>query len=65
MLVVIRGPSVELTIQMVKALVVGGVQEIEITYSTGVETCAGYLLIRPVFSVLERNFVYYRFLLFI
>jgi 2-dehydro-3-deoxyphosphogluconate aldolase / (4S)-4-hydroxy-2-oxoglutarate aldolase len=34
LLAVIRGPSVELTIQMVKALVEGGVLGIEITYST-------------------------------
>jgi len=34
LLAVIRGPSVELTIQMVKALVAGGVLGIEITYST-------------------------------
>lgn len=34
LIAVIRGPSVELTIQMVKALVEGGVLGIEITYST-------------------------------
>jgi 2-dehydro-3-deoxyphosphogluconate aldolase / (4S)-4-hydroxy-2-oxoglutarate aldolase len=34
LLAVIRGPSVELTIRMVEALVAGGVKGIEITYST-------------------------------
>ena len=34
LIAVIRGPSVQLTIQMVKALVEGGVLGIEITYST-------------------------------
>jgi len=34
LLAVIRGPSAELTIQMVEALVAGGVKGIEITYST-------------------------------
>jgi 2-dehydro-3-deoxyphosphogluconate aldolase / (4S)-4-hydroxy-2-oxoglutarate aldolase len=34
LLAVIRGPSVELTLQMVAALVAGGVKGIEITYST-------------------------------
>jgi 2-dehydro-3-deoxyphosphogluconate aldolase/(4S)-4-hydroxy-2-oxoglutarate aldolase len=34
LLAVIRGPSVDLTIQIVKALVAGGVLGIEITYST-------------------------------
>lgn len=34
LLAVIRGPSAELTIQMVEALAVGGVTGIEITYST-------------------------------
>jgi 2-dehydro-3-deoxyphosphogluconate aldolase/(4S)-4-hydroxy-2-oxoglutarate aldolase len=34
LLAVIRGPSPELTLQMVDALVAGGVQGIEITYST-------------------------------
>jgi 2-dehydro-3-deoxyphosphogluconate aldolase/(4S)-4-hydroxy-2-oxoglutarate aldolase len=33
-LAVIRGPSVDLTIKMVDALVVGGVRGIEVTYST-------------------------------
>ncbi len=34
LLAVIRGPSAELTVQMVSALVAGGVKGIEITYST-------------------------------
>jgi 2-dehydro-3-deoxyphosphogluconate aldolase/(4S)-4-hydroxy-2-oxoglutarate aldolase len=34
LLAVIRGPSVELTVRMVEALVEGGVKGIEITYST-------------------------------
>jgi 2-dehydro-3-deoxyphosphogluconate aldolase/(4S)-4-hydroxy-2-oxoglutarate aldolase len=34
LLAVIRGPSAELTVQMVEALVKGGVKGIEITYST-------------------------------
>lgn len=34
MVAVIRGPSVELTLQMVEALIAGGVTGIEITYST-------------------------------
>jgi len=34
LLAVIRGPSPELTIQMVEALIIGGVLGIEITYST-------------------------------
>lgn len=34
LLAVIRGPSVDLTIQMVSALIEGGVKGIEITYST-------------------------------
>ncbi|MGW8250480.1 MAG: bifunctional 4-hydroxy-2-oxoglutarate aldolase/2-dehydro-3-deoxy-phosphogluconate aldolase, partial [Anaerolineales bacterium] len=34
LLAVIRGPSPELTVQMVSALVAGGVTGIEITYST-------------------------------
>lgn len=34
LLAVIRGPSPELTVKMVQALVVGGVKGIEITYST-------------------------------
>lgn len=34
LLAVIRGPSPELTVEMVKALVAGGVSGIEITYST-------------------------------
>lgn len=34
LLAVIRGPSVELTVKMVEALVAGGVKGIEITYST-------------------------------
>ncbi len=34
LLAVIRGPSAELTVEMVKALVAGGVLGIEITYST-------------------------------
>ena len=34
LLAVIRGPSLELTIQMVEALIAGGVLGIEITYST-------------------------------
>lgn len=34
LLAVIRGPSLDLTIQMVDALVVGGVKGIEIAYST-------------------------------
>ncbi len=34
LLAVIRGPSAELTVQMVEALVAGGVKGIEITYST-------------------------------
>ncbi len=34
LLAVIRGPSPELTVQMVQALVAGGVKGIEITYST-------------------------------
>jgi 2-dehydro-3-deoxyphosphogluconate aldolase/(4S)-4-hydroxy-2-oxoglutarate aldolase len=34
LLAVIRGPSPELTVQMVEALVTGGVKGIEITYST-------------------------------
>ena len=34
LLAVIRGPSPELTVQMVEALIIGGVKGIEITYST-------------------------------
>ncbi len=34
LLAVIRGPSAELTVQMVEALIKGGVLGIEITYST-------------------------------
>ena len=34
LLAVIRGPSPELTVKMVEALVAGGVLGIEITYST-------------------------------
>ena len=34
LLAVIRGPSAELTVQMVEALIEGGVMGIEITYST-------------------------------
>ena len=34
LLAVIRGPSAELTVKMVEALVAGGVYGIEITYST-------------------------------
>lgn len=34
LIAVIRGPSVELTLRMVEALVTGGVEGIEITYST-------------------------------
>ena len=34
LLAVIRGPSAELTVKMVSALVAGGVKGIEITYST-------------------------------
>ena len=34
LLAVIRGPSPELTVKMVEALVAGGVMGIEITYST-------------------------------
>ncbi len=34
LLAVIRGPSPELTIKMVEALVAGGVKGIEVTYST-------------------------------
>ena len=34
LLAVIRGPSPELTVQMVSALIEGGVYGIEITYST-------------------------------
>jgi len=34
LLAVIRGPSAELTVKMVEALVKGGVLGIEITYST-------------------------------
>ena len=33
-LAVIRGPSAELTVKMVEALVAGGITGIEITYST-------------------------------
>ena len=34
LIAVIRGPSPELTLKMVEALVAGGVQGIEITYTT-------------------------------
>ena len=34
LLAVIRGPSAELTVKMVQALVAGGVTGIEVTYST-------------------------------
>ena len=34
LLAVIRGPSPEMTVQMVEALIIGGVKGIEITYST-------------------------------